>query len=138
MKEKAHEKPEHAARHCLVHLPYRMVVFARKDGKGTPLYYVAGSDRGPMGAEKALRAAHKIHGGECFYCKQAVGESEFTVDHVEPDALGGKAHLQNLVIAHKACNQAKGHRVIEAYNADAGREWLNALLRQVQDRLNRL
>ena len=33
---------------------------------------------------------------------------------------------------------AKGHQVIEAYNADAGREWLNALLRQVQDRLNRL
>jgi 5-methylcytosine-specific restriction endonuclease McrA len=115
-----------------------MVVFARKDGKGTPLYWVAGLDRGPMGAEKALRAAHEIHGGECFYCKQAIAEREFTIDHVEPDALGGKAHLQNLVVAHKACNLAKGHQVIEAYNADAGREWLNALLRQVQDRLNRL
>lgn len=115
-----------------------MVVFARKDGKGTPLYLVAGSSLGPMGAEKALRAAHKIHGGECFYCKQAVAGTEFTIDHVEPDALGGKAHLQNLVVAHKACNLAKGHQIIEAYNADAGREWLNALLCQVQDRLNRL
>lgn len=115
-----------------------MVVFARKDGNGTPLYFVAGSDRKPMGAEKALRAAHRIHGGECFYCKQALAESELTIDHVEPDALGGKAHLQNLVLAHKTCNLAKGHRIIEAYKADAGREWLNALLRQVQDRLNRL
>jgi hypothetical protein len=138
MTGKPREKPEHAARHCLEHPPYRMVVYARTDGNGTPLFLVAGSGRKETGAEKALRAAYKIDGGECFYCKQAVAEDELTIDHVEPDALGGKAHLQNLVVAHKRCNAAKGHRVIEAYKADAGREWLNALLRQVQDRLNRL
>lgn len=115
-----------------------MVVFARIDGNGTPLYLVAGSSCGETGPEKALRTAHKLHGGECFYCKQSIAESEFTIDHVEPEVLGGKPQLQNLVIAHKGCNLAKGHQIIEAYKADAGREWLNALLRQVQDRLNRL
>lgn len=138
MTAKAREKPEHAARHCLEQPPYRMVVFARSDGNDTPLYFVAGSSEGPLGAEKALRAAFKRHGGVCFYCKKEVAESDFTIDHVEPEALGGKPHLQNLVIAHKTCNLAKGHRIIEAYKADAGREWLNALLRQIQERLSRL
>lgn len=115
-----------------------MIVYARRDGYDTPLFFVAGSGRGAMGAEKALRAAWKIHGGECFYCKQAMTEEEMTVDHVEPEALGGRAHLQNLVLAHKVCNAAKGHRIIEAYRPEAGREWLNALLLQIQDRLSRI
>lgn len=115
-----------------------MVVYKRTDGNGTPLFLVAGSVGRETGAEKALREAHKLHGGECFYCKQEVAEDELTLDHVEPEALGGSSHFHNLVIAHQTCNIAKGHKIIEAYNPDAGREWLNALLLQVQDRLNRL
>ena len=132
------ESPEHATRHCLDHRPYRMVVYSRSDGNDTPLYFVAGSGCREMGAERALRAAHKLHGGECFYCKQKIADGDLTIDHVEPEALGGRPHLQNLVVAHKACNAAKGHKLIEVYSPEAGREWLSALLMQVQDRLNRL
>jgi 5-methylcytosine-specific restriction endonuclease McrA len=132
------EKPEHAARHCLEHAPYRMIVYARTDGHGTPLFLVAGSDRPATGAKKALRDAHGIHGGLCFYCKKKIPESELTIDHVEPAARGGKPLLHNLVVAHKGCNSDKGHKVIEDYEADAGREWLSAMLRQIRDRLNRL
>lgn len=132
------ENPVHAAKHCLEQTPYRMIVYARSDGNGTPLYLVAGSNSPAIGAERALREAHKRHRGECFYCRQTIADEHFTIDHVEPETLGGRAHLQNLVIAHKACNLAKGYKVIEAFKPEAGREWLSALLKQVQDRLNRL
>ena len=132
------ENPAYAARHWSAETPYRMVVYKRTDGNGTPLYLVAGSNCGEVGAERALRTAHDLHGGECFYCKHEVPKGELTLDHVEPEASGGSAHLPNLVIAHKRCNIAKGHQPIESYSPEAGREWLTALLKQVQDRLNRL
>jgi hypothetical protein len=137
-KSAATEDPAHAAVHCLKQYPYRLIVYSRSDGYGTPLFLVAGSPAREAGAEKALREAHRLHGGECFYCRQQIPGAELTIDHVEPEVLGGRGHLQNLVLAHKGCNAAKGHKIIEAFDPDAGREWLNALLLQVQDRLNRL
>lgn len=131
------ERPENGARPCLETMPYRMVVFSRWNGK-TPLYCVGGSASKEMGAEKALRTAHKIHGGDCFYCKKPIKKGEATIDHAEPERLGGGKSIQNLIIACKPCNAAKGHKPIEAFNRDAGAEWLKALLAQVQDRLNRL
>jgi len=132
------ERPEHAARHCVNALPYRMIVFAKLNQHQRPLYLVAGSGKAAAGAEKALREAHRLHGGECFYCKEAVAADALSIDHAEPEALGGKEDLQNLLIACKPCNMRKGHKAIEAFKVDAGREWLAALLRQVQERLNRL
>ena len=129
------EDPVHAVRHCLDQLPYRMIVFERMN-RQTPLYRVAGSDSGALGAQNALREAFEIHGGECFYCKQGLKKGQETIDHVET-VRGGK-WLQNLVIACRPCNQIKADKRIEAFHPDAGREWLNALLLQVQDRLNRL
>ncbi len=134
----AKERPEHGARHCLDALPYRMIVFARLNQHQRPLYLVAGSGKAAAGAEKALREAHRLHGGECFYCKESVPAEELTIDHAEPAALGGKDDLQNLLIACKPCNARKGHRAIEFFHPDAGREWLGALLAQVQERLDRL
>lgn len=131
------EDPAIAARHCLTEIPYRMIVYVRTNQK-TPLYCVAGSEMGPSGAKKALSEAFRVHGGDCFYCKKPVQADDLSVDHAEPLTVGGKNEIQNLLIAHKACNIAKGRQPIECYRPDAGREWLGALLAQVQDRLNRL
>jgi 5-methylcytosine-specific restriction endonuclease McrA len=118
-------------------IPYRMVVFERMNGK-TPVYRVAGSEKKALGAEKALREAFNIHGGVCFYCRKKVKPDELSIDHAEPSSIGGRPELQNLLIAHPSCNKKKGHKAIECFNPDAGREWLAALLVQVEDRLNRL
>ena len=131
------EDPINSARHCVTEIPYRMIVYERSN-QGTPLYCVAGSAKRARGAEKALKEAFDIHGGNCFYCKEEVEPGQLSIDHAEPSSAGGKRHLQNLLIAHKACNLAKGSRPIEAFHPEAGREWLSALLAQVQDRLNRL
>jgi hypothetical protein len=134
----AKEDPVNAARHCLEQLPYRMIVFSHVNQHGVPLYFVAGSAAGASRADNALKEAHRRHGGACFYCKKAVAEADLNIDHVEPKASGGKDHIQNLVIACRPCNVAKSHQPIEVYKPDAGREWLSAVLKQVQDRLNRL
>lgn len=131
------EQPIAGANPCLGEMPYRALVFARLHGS-TPLYFVAGSPADACGAEKALKAAFKIHGGNCFYCKTPLKDGEMTLDHVEPVKIGGDKSLQNLVLSCKPCNAAKGHRPIEAFKPDAGREWLSALLQQVQDRLNKI
>ena len=138
MPKKSLEKAQDAARHCLTDRPYRMVVFKRCDGSNTPLYLVAGSNAGEAGAEKALKRAYQLHGGTCFYCKETVRPEEFTLDHAEPQAAGGKANIQNLLIACQPCNLKKGPQPIELFNPEAGREWLSAVLAQVQERLSRL
>ena len=132
------EKPANAARACLDDIPYRMLVYKETNGHGKPLFLVAGSSAAAAGAEKALKAAHRLHGGNCFYCKERVAAGDATIDHVEAEGVGGRDHIQNLLIACKPCNVAKGHKPIELYSPEAGREWLSALLCQVQDRLNRL
>jgi len=129
------ENPVHAARHCLDQHPYRMIVFDRMN-QLTPIYRVAGSARGGLNAKNALREAFRIHGGACFYCKRKIKPAELTIDHVETTDAGNS--LQNLVVACQLCNRNKGSKRIEAYDPEAGREWLSALLLQVQDRLNRL
>jgi 5-methylcytosine-specific restriction endonuclease McrA len=58
--------------------------------------------------------------------------------HAEPEALGGKDDVQNLLVACAPCNSAKGHKAIELYHPAAGREWLSAARKQIADRLNRL
>ncbi|WP_381421791.1 HNH endonuclease [Sphingorhabdus arenilitoris] len=105
------------------------------------LYQVAGSSAGACGAEKALRSAMKIHGGNCFYCNKAMkGEPslDWTLDHVEPTVLGGKSDLFNLVIACKPCNNKKGHQPIDAFNPKAGKKWLSSLKTQIDARLAKL
>jgi 5-methylcytosine-specific restriction endonuclease McrA len=115
-----------------------MIAFIRLDGNGTPLYQVAGSPASERNAEKALRLAHETHGGDCFYCKKRIAKGQVTIDHVDARAFSGTKDLQNLVIACKPCNALKGRQPIELFKPEAGREWLGALLAQVQDRLNRL
>lgn len=116
---------------------YRALVFARLNAT-TALNYVAGVGGGPWNAVNALARSYKRHGGECFYCRKVLKDGSGTIDHVEPVSLGGVSEIQNLVLACKPCNASKGHRPIETFNPGAGKEWLEALLRQVQERLDRI
>jgi 5-methylcytosine-specific restriction endonuclease McrA len=129
--------------HWSQNLPYRAVVAVRLQSQNGPmLYQVAGSAQNPCGAEKALRTAMKLHGGKCFYCPTVIGSGdvniEWTLDHIEPSALGGTDHLGNLVIACKQCNQKKGHQPIDSFNPTASVEWLKDLQKQIQRRMSKL
>ena len=129
--------------HWHTDLPYRAIVPTRRHGSDGPLLYqVAGSENAACGADKAIRAAAMIHGGECFYCRQQLKAGEFksgwTIDHVEPTALGGSSHLENLVIACLPCNRKKGHEPIDSFNPTACEEWLRSLARQIESRFQRL
>ena len=52
-------------------------------------------------------------GYRCCYCRtpQNIIGSRLTIDHVIPEARGGKAVEENLCLACVACNQFKGARV---------------------------
>ncbi len=118
-------------------LVYRALVYVKTyPTANTPVYFVAGVDGGPWGAAKGLQASHKKHGGDCFYCKKPVLAEQLTLDHIEPVCLGGKSSLHNLVVSCKPCNAKKGHQIIDAYNPSAGKEWLQALHRQIEQRLD--
>ena len=132
--------------HWLQELPYRALVPIKAHHQNGPmLYQVAGSTQAPCGAEKAIKLAVKIHGAKCFYCPKTFAPNiantspgVWTLDHVEPTALGGKDNLSNLVVSCKSCNTAKGHKPIDSYNPRATREWLTALRQQIDDRLRSL
>jgi 5-methylcytosine-specific restriction endonuclease McrA len=43
----------------------------------------------------------------CFYCDCELRENR-TIDHMEPIALGGSNDEDNIVVACRPCNEAKG------------------------------
>ena len=49
----------------------------------------------------------KIQKGECYYCHQAVGRDNLTMDHIVPLSRGGKSKKGNVVPACKDCNNKK-------------------------------
>lgn len=138
--QEALEKPEDGARPCLDSMPYRTIVFAHlhKSETKSPLYWVAGVAGGPWSAINSLKKAAAVHGATCFYCSTALTKDTITIDHVEGQTGERPNAIQNLVLACKPCNTKKGGFPIDAFNPEAGREWLSALLAQVQDRLDRL
>lgn len=46
--------------------------------------------------------------GLCAICGKPVAYNNFTIDHWKPLAEGGTNELDNLKVAHKACNEMKG------------------------------
>lgn len=48
--------------------------------------------------------------GKCQYCGKKVALDNFTFDHVLPQAQGGKATWDNIVVACPPCNQRKANR----------------------------
>ncbi len=134
------ERPEIAARPCLNSMPYRALVFARlhSDEMKVPLYWVAGVADGPWSATNSLKKAVGAHGATCFYCSATLAKDTATIDHVEGQTGDAANAIQNLVLACKPCNAKKGHSPIDAFKPDAGREWLQALHAQVEERLRKL
>ena len=54
-------------------------------------------------------------GDNCWLCglvvrKNAHGLERHTLDHVLPKSLGGDNKVENLKLAHKGCNEARGNR----------------------------
>lgn len=130
------EKPEDGAIHCINAAPYNRIIFHDLHGPSkTPRYWVGGVDGGPWSAENALKKAGAKHGGTCFYCKAKLDKDAQTIDHIEGRT---SPSIQNLVLACKPCNTKKGHQPIEAFDPNAGRAWLEALLQQVEARLKKL
>jgi hypothetical protein len=67
----------------------------------------------------------------CRYCGKAAPETELTIDHVTPKALGGTDDPTNLVAACKDCNAGKsssgpGQSLVADVSADALR-WARAI-----------
>ncbi len=128
--------------HWQLSMPYQSIVPVGKHPTGGILYQVAGSNKAACGAEKAFRIAVDLHGGSCFYCKKALskkdGAYQWTLDHIEAIAAGGKDKLANFVIACQPCNCKKSDTAVDAFNAQASEVWLNALLVQINARLKRL
>ena len=50
----------------------------------------------------------------CGLCGKPIeSESELTVDHIIPRAMGGSTTYENCQLAHKACNFRKGSKYID-------------------------
>src|SRR3990167_11375172 len=53
-------------------------------------------------------------GGICQLCEKPVSFAEATLDHVHPLTRGGKNRAkENMIIAHKRCNDLKGPLLLE-------------------------
>jgi 5-methylcytosine-specific restriction endonuclease McrA len=129
--------PEEIVQHWAEQLPYRALVHIRSNGT-IPLFAVAGVAGGPWAAEKALKESHKKYRACCFYCRTDSKPGTLTIDHVDPQLQGRRGELANLVLACRSCNQHKGCRPVEEVDPNLGRNWLAAVLKQTQERLNRL
>lgn len=51
---------------------------------------------------------YEVGGGRCHYCECELSREAMTIDHVIPLAKGGPNSQDNMVIACRACNEAKG------------------------------
>jgi 5-methylcytosine-specific restriction endonuclease McrA len=47
------------------------------------------------------------YGRLCFICGKHI-KDDLTVDHIFPYSRGGLTHIENLILAHRRCNSAKG------------------------------
>jgi 5-methylcytosine-specific restriction endonuclease McrA len=51
----------------------------------------------------------------CYLCGESLTEDAATIDHVLPLALGGAHCANNVKIACKSCNSAKGKKTLIEY-----------------------
>lgn len=131
------EEPQDALKPLIAKTPYKYLVFERMNAD-VAVFFVAGVQGGPWNAENALKKSFVNHGGNCFYCDSKLTKDSLTIDHVEGRSGASSDAIQNLVLACAPCNTKKGNRPIEVFCPNAGREWLTALLDQVQARLAEL
>lgn len=53
--------------------------------------------------------------GRCAYCGRDLDVCGFVVDHVHPQALGGRHEVENLLPACSPCNTSKGKKTLEQF-----------------------
>lgn len=49
---------------------------------------------------------------KCVYCKEKIGLTEFTIDHVKPISKGGTDDKKNVVCSCFSCNQLKSDMLL--------------------------
>lgn len=60
----------------------------------------------PRNSLTRLKAALATRdGSECFYCGRLMAENEMTIEHLVSHHKGGPDHMDNLALAHEACNK---------------------------------
>lgn len=53
----------------------------------------------------------------CYLCGQMItNQSEVSQDHTIPKSMGGQTREENLVVAHKLCNNQKGCLTLQQWN----------------------
>ena len=52
----------------------------------------------------------------CQYCGRKLRQPQLNMDHIVPEARGGKNEWTNVVCSCKSCNSKKGHRTLEEAN----------------------
>ena len=77
----------------------------------------AGEQAAALGVhEKSGRLKYELfksQGGICLYCQQNFKETDladYRIEHIVPRAQGGPDAMVNYVLAHEACNDAKGDK----------------------------
>lgn len=93
-------------------------------------------ERFMFGVERVrLAALHRplrlLQAGRCFYCLQALAGEKGEVDHFLPWSRYAEDGLDNLVLAHGACNRKKLHFLADL---DYGHRWCERSVEQA-DRL---
>jgi len=70
----------------------------------------AGKRAGEIGNDRTeiIAALVARDGRTCFYCPRSLIEGSETIEHLVPATAGGPAHLSNLALAHRRCNEAAG------------------------------
>lgn len=56
------------------------------------------------------RLVKRLEGNICAYCKTTKGPFEF--DHIIPVSKGGKAQIDNIVVACRNCNRLKRNKLL--------------------------
>ena len=75
-----------------------------------------------MGSENRRRRMKRLLERDertCWLCGGRVHRKNATMDHIIPVSLGGAHSLDNLKLAHRHCNQARGNAVGLAYERQA-------------------
>ncbi len=54
-------------------------------------------------------------GPGCVWCGRELWESDLTAEHLLPRSRGGHATLENLAVACRRCNRARGTRSVSGY-----------------------